>query len=582
MERKIILRFRNGSRKDTSQEFPADGQSGIRLGREAECEICFDVERDDVVSRVHCRIDVESADPPAFKLTDLNSRNGTFVNRQRISGSVALRPGDIVQLGPGGPEVEFTTSGYPAVAKATRLASEMAPAAPPTALYTPPSAPAPPPVPPPTPSTAPAVVPPVAQSAGPSRATVERMIQGSQNKLRTYQLIAVTAVLLVIAAAAFAVYRMKGGGALSPAEVAAANTDSVVFFEVGWKVVDTESGRELYQVTVPNKVPKERAANEQQPADNTAAAETTPIVPGGPSHLPVFVSMQGNLEPMLSTEDGGGTYRPIGGQHTGSGFVVSADGFILTNRHVASAWLTKYNFPDPAGVILQFDDKGDISGLKPIPASQFPAWVPADGKVVVQGNIDNGIKILSKPISGKRIEGRDDYLDVTFAKNRVRIPGKLARVSDQIDVAMVKVDLPKQVRNVEMFDSYQTVKPGDKITVMGYPAVSPAVVGAIQSRDVFNGGADAKVIPDPTVSEGIIGRVIRGQAGLTEATYSTFGDVYQLTVNSTGAGNSGGPVFDHDGRVIGIFTSSINTDVKITFAVPIRYGMELMGTKKVM
>jgi S1-C subfamily serine protease len=58
--------------------------------------------------------------------------------------------------------------------------------------------------------------------------------------------------------------------------------------------------------------------------------------------------------------------------------------------------------------------------------------------------------------------------------------------------------------------------------------------------------------------------------------------VYQLTVNSTGAGNSGGPVFDDRGRVIGIFTSSNSLDVKVTFAVPIRYGMELMGTSRVM
>lgn len=34
--------------------------------------------------------------------------------------------------------------------------------------------------------------------------------------------------------------------------------------------------------------------------------------------------------------------------------------------------------------------------------------------------------------------------------------------------------------------------------------------------------------------------------------------------------------------MIGIFTSSFNLDVKITFAVPIRYGMELMGTNRVM
>ena len=68
MERKIVIRFRNGNRKDTSAEFPVEGQAGIRMGRESVCEICFDIERDDVVSRVHCRVDVESADQPAFKI----------------------------------------------------------------------------------------------------------------------------------------------------------------------------------------------------------------------------------------------------------------------------------------------------------------------------------------------------------------------------------------------------------------------------------------------------------------------------------------------------------------------------------
>jgi S1-C subfamily serine protease len=173
-------------------------------------------------------------------------------------------------------------------------------------------------------------------------------------------------------------------------------------------------------------------------------------------------------------------------------------------------------------------------------------------------------------------------MDVTFARNRVRIPAKLARVSDQIDVAMAKIDIPRALRKVELNDNYTSITPGEAIAILGYPAASPVVVGAIESKDVFNRAAETKVIPDPTLSVGNIGRVIRAQAGMSEGTYSTFGDVYQLTVNSTGPGNSGGPVFDDKGRVIGIFTSGTRGDVMITFAVPIRYGMELMGTQRVM
>jgi S1-C subfamily serine protease len=44
-------------------------------------------------------------------------------------------------------------------------------------------------------------------------------------------------------------------------------------------------------------------------------------------------------------------------------------------------------------------------------------------------------------------------------------------------------------------------------------------------------------------------------------------------------GNSGGPMFDDQGRVTAIFTLGRHMDVNISGAIPIRYGMELMGVQ---
>jgi serine protease Do len=56
--------------------------------------------------------------------------------------------------------------------------------------------------------------------------------------------------------------------------------------------------------------------------------------------------------------------------------------------------------------------------------------------------------------------------------------------------------------------------------------------------------------------------------------------VYQVSINSAGAGNSGGPLFAPDGRVIGIHTYGRSTgSATVSFATPIRFANALMGVE---
>jgi len=162
-----------------------------------------------------------------------------------------------------------------------------------------------------------------------------------------------------------------------------------------------------------------------------------------------------------------------------------------------------------------------------------------------------------------------------------KINGKSGKHPAESEMAMLKIDVPEAVPKVDIHDNYDTIKAGDNITVLGYPAVSPVVYGTVTSQDVFNRESQLKVVPDPSVTTGNIGRILRGTEGSKEDVTSSFGDAYQVTANP-GAGNSGGPVFDDRGGVIGIYYAGRSlggaTAAQVSFAVPIKFAKELMST----
>ena len=123
--RKIILRHLSGSKANSTDELSADQNLAILFGREDGVQVKYDPTRDmdDLVSRQHAKIGRDAADSNSYFIEDLGSRNGSFLNKQRLSGRANIAPGDHVQFGPGGPEFEFDLDPRPIVPARTREAS---------------------------------------------------------------------------------------------------------------------------------------------------------------------------------------------------------------------------------------------------------------------------------------------------------------------------------------------------------------------------------------------------------------------------------------------------------------------------
>src|SRR2546422_4437353 len=84
----------------TGKRFEARG-TRIRLGRGRECEIQPVETNDTTVSRVHAELTVGPSG--GLVVRDAESRNGTFLNGERIAQPMPVRLGDKIMLGQSGP-----------------------------------------------------------------------------------------------------------------------------------------------------------------------------------------------------------------------------------------------------------------------------------------------------------------------------------------------------------------------------------------------------------------------------------------------------------------------------------------------
>jgi hypothetical protein len=88
--------------------YPLSSQRSLVLGREEDCDIVIDEKLYNGVSRHHAKLQPAGN---GWQICDLNSTNGTYVNRRRIQGCQQLRNGDRIQLDQYGPTFIFEDQG---------------------------------------------------------------------------------------------------------------------------------------------------------------------------------------------------------------------------------------------------------------------------------------------------------------------------------------------------------------------------------------------------------------------------------------------------------------------------------------
>lgn len=534
---KIIIKHIGGAATGKQETFVLAPGKALKIGRGAGNDISFDPEKEDTVSREHAIILKDENEADLYYLEDKGSINGTFLNSIQVSSKIGLSCGDQISFGKNGPKIEFDLDPRPSsTLKKTRLVAtiddkktKIMDAA-------------------------------VEQKETVGKSTMQHIIKQSEKKSRTGILLTATALLILLITGGFVLYKNQkikevkevvrvenAATGLTPTQISKANQDKVVYIEFGWKLTLTKTGEELYQVYYPLQ-------------QN-----------GQIRYFGVYqIDENKNVVPYLTTKSDapkGVLLDLIGSAGSGSGFVVDERGFIATNRHVAANWLSAFTFQEYAfpGILMQKNEAGNIvyNTSQLVQKADVGKWVP-------------GTSPLYK--------GVNTYLDATFANNSQRTLANTVRISPTHDAAMIKIELPESLPAVTMYDNYKEIQPGDPAIVMGYPGIAPAQLVLKRSQDAFNANPNITTVPVPTISNGNVGRLVRGteKNEKIDEYKNSLGDYFQLTINSTGAGNSGGPMFDEKGRVVGLYSAgSWEAGTAISFAVPIKYIIELMGRQQV-
>jgi DNA-binding response OmpR family regulator/S1-C subfamily serine protease len=208
----------------------------------------------------------------------------------------------------------------------------------------------------------------------------------------------------------------------------------------------------------------------------------------------------------------------------GTGFLASASGEILTNHHVAEPW-------------WQNDDLKEMldQGLEPVTA-EMTAYFPG---------VPNGIAI------------------------------KTEKISSAADVAVVKGNVSELgIKKIALADGHGSAVSGGPVVLLGYPTALDAILARAGTETLQSIATASKGDPKQVMEELARRNLIR-----PVTTQGHIGDVLPDKIvydAQTTSGGSGGPLFNNEGKVIGINFAMVREFGGSNFAIPVGYGKSLL------
>ncbi|HJW94657.1 MAG TPA: trypsin-like peptidase domain-containing protein [Thermoanaerobaculia bacterium] len=246
------------------------------------------------------------------------------------------------------------------------------------------------------------------------------------------------------------------------------------------------------------------------------------------------------------------TALDTGAGGSGSGFIINPDGVIVTCGHVVSP--TR----DDAALRRELLRNGAIATLlRHFPVENLRSIHRGDG-------LDRYINYVATAGQLQNVR----VVNEVELSNGEKLPFRIKSYSPPLnergtDLAVLQIDR-RNLPAIRLADS-DTARVGDSIWAVGYPAV------ASSSDDVIGGWLSRDSDLEATVSPGNVTAIKRNIANVP---------VLQSNV-AIYRGNSGGPVVNRDGEVIGISTWGHTDAEQIKFLVPSNVAREMLQASKV-